>query len=264
MRKIVWVVVATLMVFGVLAGCSSTDSENVRTVVVGTGNAYPPFCYQDESGESVGFDKAILEAVDAKLPQYKFKYQILEFKNILTALATGNITIGAHQYEANDERRANYLFSEEGYYDYTSYLAFFEGGTRYETLKELEGKTITVGVGSNHAYIVDEYNRTEATEPIKLLYYEASMDVIIANLESGSADAIMMTKPDIERWNQMREKKLAVSKEPCYVSLSYFLFGKGETELQTAVDEALRELKASGEYDKILQAKVIDFYAGNS
>jgi L-cystine transport system substrate-binding protein len=247
-----------------LSACGSSSEDGVQTVRVGTGNAYPPFAYQNESGDLIGYEKALLDAVDEKLPQYKFKYQIFEFKNILTALSAGKIDIGAHQFEENDERRKGYLFSEEGYYDYTSYLAFLEGGTAYETLKDLEGKTISVGAGSNYAYIVDQYNQKEAQTPIKTVYYEANIDVIIANLESGTVDATMLTKPDIERWNQMREIKVASSKEPVYVSQSYFLFKNGDTELQQAVDGALRELKASGELEKILDTHVRKFYAGGN
>ncbi|GHV49016.1 amino acid ABC transporter substrate-binding protein [Clostridia bacterium] len=244
-----------------LAACGSAGAESgVTTVRVGTGNAYPPYAYQNESGDLIGYEKAVLDAVDAKLPQYSFKYQIFEFKNILTALAADKIDLGAHQFEENAERRSNYLFSEVGYNDYTSYIAFLEGGTPYETLKELEGKTIMVSPGSNFSYIIDQYNQHEAETQIATSYFEANYDLLAASLETGTAEATLMTAPDIERWNNMREKKLAHSKEPAYISQSYFLFKNGNTELQQAVDGALRELKDSGELDKIYEENVKKFY----
>lgn len=243
-----------------LASCRGKAEDGVTVIKVGTGNAYPPYTYQDESGELTGFEKALLDAIDEKLPQYKFKYQVFEFKNILTALAIGSIDIGAHQFEENDERRAEYLFSDEGYNDYTSYIAYLEGGTAYQTLKELEGRTVTVAPGSNHAYILKEYNKTAET-PIKVVYFEASsIDILIANLETDVADATLLTKSNIDAWNAQREKKLIASTEPVFVTNAYYLFKKGSTELQQAVDGALRELKQSGKFDSIYKQYITDYY----
>jgi len=243
-----------------LVSCRKKTENGVTVIKVGTGNAYPPYTYQDESGELTGYEKALLDAIDEKLPQYKFKYQVFEFKNILTALAIGNIDIGAHQFEENDERRAEYLFSNEGYNDYTSYIAYLEGGVAYQTLKELEGMTIAITPGSNHAYIIKEYNKT-AGIPIKVVYFEtSSTDVLIANLETGVANASLLTKSNIDAWNAQRKKKLIASTEPVYVSQAYYLFKKGSIELQQAVDGALRELKQSGKFDSIYKQYITDYY----
>lgn len=58
-----------------LAGCGSADANendsasassanpDAETVVVGTGNAYPPFVYLDENNELQGYDIEVLKAV---------------------------------------------------------------------------------------------------------------------------------------------------------------------------------------------------------
>jgi L-cystine transport system substrate-binding protein len=69
MRRIVKQLVGTALVLSLgvtsLAGCAKKSSEaeagaGVTKVIVGTGNAYEPYCYLDENGELAGYEYNVL------------------------------------------------------------------------------------------------------------------------------------------------------------------------------------------------------------
>ena len=75
-----------------------------RTIVIGTGNGYKPYCYLDEQGNLAGYEIEVLKEVNRLLPQYRFELNQLEFKNILLSLEANKVDVGAHQFEKNADR----------------------------------------------------------------------------------------------------------------------------------------------------------------
>ena len=78
----------------VLAGCSSktaesgaaqdagqntaqgnSDSQEVRKVYVAVGATFEPYTYIDENNQPAGYDVAVLQEIDNRLPQYEFWMQ---------------------------------------------------------------------------------------------------------------------------------------------------------------------------------------------
>ena len=102
--------------------CAKEEAGSVRRLRVGTSNDYPPYCCLDPNGDPAGFEKDVLDAIDKKLPEYRFSYEVLEFKNILTSLEAGRIDIAAHQFGVNEERQEKFLFSNEGYIGSYGYI----------------------------------------------------------------------------------------------------------------------------------------------
>jgi len=236
----------------VFAGCGSNSSSstasnsNVKKIIVGTGNSYKPYCYLDENNNPAGFDVEVLKAVNKKLPQYEFEFQTSEFKNVLLSLDAGKIDIAAHEYEKNPEREQKYLFGKEGYVDYSLKIAVKKGRTDIKTLDDLKGKTVTVSQGANNAYIIEQYNKKN-NNAINVIY--GSDDTVEYNdVATGRADAILLTKSDLNLRNKAYGDKLEFAKDsqPVSVSYAYFIFNKDNTQLQEDVDSALKSLKEDG------------------
>lgn len=78
----------------VLAGCSSktaesgaaqdagqntaqgnSDSQEVRKVYVAVGATFEPYTYIDENNQPAGYDVAVLQEIDNRLPQYEFQIE---------------------------------------------------------------------------------------------------------------------------------------------------------------------------------------------
>lgn len=230
---------------------SANNNSDAKEIVVGTGNAYQPFVYLDENGKLTGYEKAVLDAVDEKLPQYTFKYESFEFKNILPALDANKVDLAAHQYEVNDERQAKYLYGKVGYTDYTSYIVVDSNtGNDFQTLDDLAGKKVYTSTGSNFAYLLEQYNE-EHDNKIDIVYGSGSNEVLVKDLQTGTIDATLLTKFDVKKLNEQFNGDLVALGEPANVSKTYFLYSKDDTQLQEDIDGAVQELIDEGKLSQI-------------
>ena len=249
--------VLTALGAAVLSGCGKkvAADSGVTKVVVGTGNAYEPYCYLDEKGELAGYEYQVLKAVDELLPQYEFDYQTSDFANVLISLDAGKIDIAAHQYEWNEERDEKYLFGKEPYTTYVTYLAVANDRTDIQSLDDLKGRKVKSSTGSNSVYILENYNKDHEDNPIKIDYVNNSTDEeTVTGLLNGVWDATILTKRDTEKLNKNYgdgKEVIKVTGEPIQSSSTYFIFAKDNTQLQEAVDEAVKQLNESGKLAQI-------------
>ncbi|MFP3153815.1 transporter substrate-binding domain-containing protein [Lachnospiraceae bacterium ZAX-1] len=276
--KIFAVISALTLSLGLLSGCGQTASTNsdattsdsadaddsastkandsaevsdagsdVTTIRIGTGNAYKPYCYLDDDGNLAGYEYEVLKAIDELLPEYEFTFEQFDFKNILLSLDADKIDIGAHQFEINEDRIANYLFGEEAYTTFIRYIVVKAGRTDIQTLDDLAGKNVYASPGDNATWLFEQYNEEHPDNPIILDVVEGlSSDETIAGITAGKWDAYSATKRDIEDRNRDYGDVLDIVGEPILSSYTYFVFKKGNTELQGKIDGALRTLKESG------------------
>ena len=249
------------------AGCGSTPAAQegtAKTIVIGTGHAYEPYCYLDADGNLTGYELEVLKTVNELLPQYKFEFQTFDFANVLLSLDAGKIDIGAHQYELNEERQKKYLFGRESYTTYTTHVTVPVGNTTIHSLEDLQGKKVMTPVGSNKAYLLEKYNAEHPDTPITIAYVSNNTDEeIVAGLQNGTWDATLLTKRDAAKLNKAFGNGQEILKQvgtPFSTSKTYFVFGKNETELQQEIDGALKQLKESGRLAEISRQVLGDDY----
>jgi L-cystine transport system substrate-binding protein len=278
MKKALFVVAVLALAGSVFCSCAKKETatsenaaqgnaEKVTTVVIGTGNKYEPYCYADAQGNLIGYDYKVLEEVDRRLPQYEFTYEVFDFANILISLGTGKIDIGAHEYEENPERRAAYLYGDERYSDYDSWLVVNADGpyANVKSVDELAGNpdaVFGVSLGSNHEAFVKTYNQTHDAAH-QLTYQVYSENAVWGeNLKSGRFSAGLSMLVDTERYNRITPglKLISVGDKPVIESGAYFIFAKTGQELKAAVDGALRDMKADGTLARIYKEVVLDYY----
>jgi L-cystine transport system substrate-binding protein len=232
------------------AAATAAPAAEVKTIIIGTGNAFKPYCYLDENGNLQGYEKAVLDAVNAKLPQYKFEYQTFDFKNVLISLDAKKIDIGAHQFEVNPERQAKFLYASESYTTFILRIVVKKGRTDIHSLADLAGKKLQVGEGGNDSYVVGEYNKANGNK-INVITSSADQATTVKNLENGTIDAFISIKRIVESLNKTYGDVLETVGDPIASSSTYFIYRKDETQLQQDVDKALKELKADGTLSKI-------------
>ncbi|RPA60897.1 L-cystine-binding protein TcyK [Aerococcus agrisoli] len=245
----------SLAATAVLAACGSaeateeaaaTTNPDAETVIVGTGNAYQPFVYLDKNEDLQGYDIEVLKAVDEKLDQYNFEYESMDFKNVLTSLSAGKVRLAAHNFAYNDERGAKYLYGEEAYNTYAHHIVVDEStGQVYQSLDDLQGKKVFAAPASEVAYILETYN-AENNDAIEIVYSEASGELLVQGLQNGTADAAILTKFDTNKYNEQFNVNLQASDEALKTAGIFYIFNKGDEELQTAVDGAIKELRDEG------------------
>ncbi|WP_099466615.1 transporter substrate-binding domain-containing protein [Konateibacter massiliensis] len=261
MKKIGKQLIAAVLITALAAtftGCGRKEAlanADVEKIIVGTGNAYEPYCYLDDSGNLAGYEYEVLKVVDELLPQYEFEFQTSDFANVLISLDAGKIDIAAHQYEYNEERDEKYLFGEEAYTTYVTYLVVAGDRTDITSLDDLQGLKVKSSSGSNASYILENYNQEHADNPIQIDYVNNSTDEeTVTGILNGVWDATIATKRDVEKLNKGYGDGADVLKtvgEAVQSSSTYFLFDKENTTLKEAVDGAVKELRENGRLAEI-------------
>ncbi len=223
-----------------------------KKIIIGTGNAFKPYCYVDENGKPVGYEYEVLTAINKRLPQYKFEFQTYDFQNILLSLQSNKIDIAAHQYEKNPEREQKYLFGKESYTTFILRITVSKKRNDIHSIKDLDGKTVQISPGSNDAYVMEQHNKSHGNK-IKLVYADAGANPALAiqNIENGRIDAFISIKRIVESYNKAYGDKLKTVGDPIATSSTYYIFRKEDTKLQEDIDKALHSLKNDGTLAKI-------------
>ncbi|WP_374975358.1 amino acid ABC transporter substrate-binding protein [Microbacterium trichothecenolyticum] len=207
------------------------------TLTVATEGTYRPFSYHDESGELVGFDVEIAEAVAEKLG-LEVEFQETQWDAIFAGLDAGRFDVIANQVSINPEREEKYLFSEP-YTVSPGVIVVPEDDDSITSFDDLAGKTTAQSLTSNWYELAQESGATvEAVE---------GWAQAVALLEQGRVDATIndsLTYLDYEKTEGPTGLKIAAeTDEP---SLSAFTFTKDKDALAEAIDGALAELREEG------------------
>jgi cystine transport system substrate-binding protein len=246
---------AASVVVVALAACSSgapTASEgtdaatgdndyglvNAGTLTVATEGTYRPFSFHDDgSGDLVGYDVEVAEAVAEKLG-LEIEFQETQWDAIFAGLEAGRFDVIANQVSINPEREEQYLFSEP-YTVSPGVIVVKEGNTSISSFDDLAGKTTAQSLTSNWYELAQESGaNVEAVE---------GWAQAVALLEQGRVDATIndeLTFLDYVKTNG--QSGLEVAAETDDPSLSAFALTKDKDALVEAIDAALAELRTEG------------------
>jgi cystine transport system substrate-binding protein len=249
-RSITALVVATAAALA-LTACSSGGSADpaasaegddlglvsAGTLTVATEGTYRPFSYHDESGDLVGFDVEIAEAVADKLG-LEVSFQETQWDAIFAGLDAGRFDVIANQVSINPEREEKYLFSEP-YTVSPGVIVVPEDDDSITSFDDLEGKTTAQSLTSNWYELAQESGATiEAVE---------GWAQAVALLQQGRVDATIndnLTFLDYEKSEGPTGLKIAAeTDEP---GLSAFALTQDKEALAEAIDGALAELREEG------------------
>jgi L-cystine transport system substrate-binding protein len=253
--KALSIILSLAVVLGILFQATvvnaATKKTTVRTITIGTGNAFKPYCYLDEKGQLQGYEKEVLTAVFKKLPQYKIKFKTSEFKNILLSLGSKKIDLAAHQFEVNPERKAKFLYGDESYTTFILRIVVKKDNTTTKGIADLAGKNVQVSPGSNEAYVLEQYNKDHADKALKLIYSSADQATTVKNLQDGKIDAFISITRIVQALNKTFGDVIKTVGDPIASSNTYFIFRKEDKQLKADVDKVLKELRKDGTLSKI-------------
>ncbi|WP_051195331.1 transporter substrate-binding domain-containing protein [Lachnospira multipara] len=253
LRKVTALGLTLTLLPGVLTGCSTkSEASDVKKIVIGSGNSYNPYCYIDENGNAVGYEYDVLAAIDELLPQYEFEYKSMAFDQILLSLDSGKIDVAAHQYEYTDERASKYLFSDESYTSYITYISVLSDDNEINGLEDLAGQRVRAGgATSATTQILKKWNADHPGKEIIIVNSDSSTDEeVVAALKNGADRATVSKKSDIAKLNSNYSDDgndwIKAVGEPVNNSQTYYLYKQGNDELKEAIDGALKTLKENG------------------
>ncbi len=237
-----------------LSACSSGDAESDAAegsagsgefgliddgkLVVATEGTYRPFTFHEGgSGDLVGYDVEIVEAVADKIG-LEVEFQETQFDAIFAGLEAGRFDVVANQVSINPEREEAYLFSTP-YTVSPGVVVVAEATNDIADVSDLDGKTSAQSLTSNWFEVAETNGaNVEAVE---------GWAQAVALLEQGRVDATINDKLTFLDYTTERpDAPIKIAAETEGSSLNAFAFTKDKEDLVTAFDEALVELKDDG------------------
>lgn len=230
---------------------AATEAGAVTKIVVGTGTQFPNVCFIDEDGNLTGFDVELVREIDARLPDYEFEFQTMDFSNLLLSLETNKIDFVAHQMEKNAEREQKFLFNKEPYSIFLSKVAVDKNDTTIQSIEDLKGKKVYTSPTSNQAYFLEQYNK-QHDKALDIVYSSGAANDLVSLIQSKRIDATLATDFSLAFYPGVDGKPaLKTVGEPLIQSDVLFVLRKDSQELADRLDEAIRELKQDGTLAKL-------------
>lgn len=228
---------------------TDTDSETSKVFKIATDTTFAPFEFENDKGEMVGIDLDILKAI-AKDQGFEYELVVAGFSAAVTGLEAGEYDGVIAGMSITDDRSAKYDFSEP-YYDSGVGMAVAADSdiTSYD---DLNGKTVAAKIGTEGCSfaesIADEYGFTiNQFEDSSSMYQD-----VLAGVSAACFDDYPVLGYEISRGTAL---KLPLEMER---GSSYgFAVLKGQnTELLEKFDAGLKNIKANGTYDEILNTYI--------
>ncbi|MDM7930328.1 transporter substrate-binding domain-containing protein [Tabrizicola sp.] len=214
--------------------------------------AYPPFASPDASGNWVGWEVELINAVCAAA-EMQCVITPVAWDGIIPSLTSGQIDAIMASMSITEERMQTIDFSDK-YYNTPTVIVGAKGGDVAPTPEGLAGKIIGVQASTIHAAYVEKYFAGTAAE-IKIYQTqdEANSDLAAGRIDATQADSIAMDAfLASETGMACCETKGAVADDPVILGLGVGAgIRKGEDELREKINAGIAAIIADGTYDKI-------------
>ncbi|WP_043923003.1 transporter substrate-binding domain-containing protein [Leadbettera azotonutricia] len=252
MKKIAVLALVLLAIGSVVFAGGSKDSKasasGVKTIRVGTEGAYPPYNYVREDGVVDGYDAAVIRAVDELIPEYTFEFYPTAWDGIFVALEGGDFDLIASDLAWRKEREDKYYLSLEPYLWGGSQLVYKAGRTDIHSLKDLVGKKVAAGVGTNTTSQLEDHIKQSGAK-IEIVYTDGNIVNALTEIDSGRVDAtissIVTTQLTAESLGIKIDGSTIAEWAPSSIHLLFPKTPEGKV-IRDRIDVALKQLHANG------------------
>lgn len=240
-------VIAMTLCIGILSlsGCSEKsktleDYKSAGKIVMGTNAQFPPFEYHDKD-EITGFDVEISKKIADKIG-VKLVIEDMNFEGLISALNSKKIDFIAAGMTVTEDKKKNVDFSQ-GYYNSTQAIIVMKDNTQIKGKADLENKKIGAQIGTTGKTEADKIKGATVSP------YDAGY-MAVMDMQNGKLDAVVL---DLEPSKNLAlaNSDIMVLDEVLTEEEYAIALRKGETELQSIINEVLSEMKENGEYEQL-------------
>ncbi len=246
MKKFLSLLLAGVMTLS-LAACGGGSSD-AQKYIIATDTAFPPFEFTDASGDFVGIDVDIVNAI-AEDQGFEVEFQPLGFDAALLAVQSGQADGVIAGMSITEKRKETFDFSDS-YYTADVTMAVAKGSD-IKSYEDLNGKTVAVKTGTNGAdyakSIADQYGFSVVEFKDSPTMYQ---DVIAGNTVACFEDYPVMA------YNVQQGAEMEIPEGMTAAGSDYgFAVKKGENaELLAAFQAGLANIKDNGKYQEIVDS----------
>ena len=245
MKKIIALVLATLMIVCMFAGCGAKGKtlaqvKEAGKLVVATSPDFPPF-ENLEGGKVVGIEVEIMELICKELG-VELVIEQINFDAVLTGVQTGKYDCGMSGISVTPKREKNTLFTVP--YCLAAQCIVVKADSSIASKADLEGKKIAVQTGTTAA----EFCSAEGYE---LSQFEANQDAKLA-LTQGKVEAWVVD--DLTAAEMCKgDDSVKILNENMTTEPYAFAFAFGSEDLVAEINKTLEKLIADGTIASIFE-----------
>ena len=230
-----FLIAAMLFVFGCGNSGENKTEHFDRKIVVGI-DAYPPFSYIDENGESTGIDAELAHVAFARMG-YQAEIVRINWEEKDELLESGKIDCIWSCFSMNG-RESKYQWV--GPYILSRQIVAVNPDSKIKSLKDMEGKTIAVqSTTKPEGFFM---NPKGDTPHVKQVYSFFDRDLIYISLAKGYVDAIGAHEAVVEQYMKDYNTSFRILDEPIMVAKVGVAFSLNDNrgiaqELQKVIDD---------------------------
>ena len=253
MRKITAVFTAALISAAMLAGCGSTSSgggdalariQKAGKITIAMEGTWAPWTYHDENDNLTGYDVEVGKRIAEKLG-VEAEFIEGEWDGLFAGLDAGRYDMIINGVDVTEERSQKYDFSEPYAYIHTVIVTKGDN-TDINSFEDLSGKTTANSNASTYMLIAEEYGaKVEGVD---------SLDETMQMVLSGRVDATLNASVSVSDYMAVHpdaDIRIAASSEDANHVAIPMVKGEDNAALKAAVDQAIKELKESGELENL-------------
>lgn len=151
---------------------TNAKAKAVKVIQVAHTQAYKPYDFVNDDGESDGFEVQVLKAVDKKLPDYQFKFNPTSDEDLLIGLESGKYDIGTKGAWKTPEREKKFIIPKERIAASVIGLTFRTADkakyTNLEAFAKAKGKLIPISPQNAQYQVIEDFNAANPKTPIQL------------------------------------------------------------------------------------------------
>ncbi len=215
---------------------------------IATDTSFKPFEYTDDSGNFVGIDMDILDAV-AKDQGFQYEVQVLGWDASIAACQAGQADGMIAGASITDERKENGWIFSDGYYDANQSMAV-EASSDITGFDGLNGKSVAVKTGSMSATYAEslagDYGFT-------VTYFEDSptmYQAVVGGQVAACFDDTPIMASNIKDTGIAMKIVDGTGNDPA--AYGFAIFNADNQELVDMFNAGLKNIKSNGKYDEII------------
>lgn len=213
-------------------------------ITVAMEGTWAPWTYHDEEGKLVGYDVEVAEKIAEKLG-VEANFIEGEWDGLLAGIDAGRYDIMVNGVEYTEERAEKYDFSDPYGYIRTA-LVVSSDNEEIKSFEDLEGKSTANSIASTYMTLAESYGAT-ATGVDTL---DQTMDMVLSGRVDATLNAEVSVYDYLNVHPDAKIKVVALTDEASNVVIP---MRKGEetASLREAINQAIKELRESGELSEL-------------
>ncbi|WP_028399116.1 transporter substrate-binding domain-containing protein [Ectobacillus panaciterrae] len=246
MKKVLSILLASLLVIGVLGACAKKeDGGKKKVLTMGTSADYKPYEYVDsaKSDQIIGFDVDVAKYIGKELG-YEIKITDMDFNGLLTAMEAKKVDFVMAGMTPTEKRKKNADFTD--IYFVAKNLVISKNGA-IQKVEDLKGKTVGVQTGSIQEGKAKDMQKTTDFK----ITDRSRIPELFEELKAGRVDAIIVEDTVAKGYlTKLTELKSIEIPEAAEEAGSAIAFPKGSKET-AEFNKVIKKMKENGEMEKL-------------